>query len=139
MGSLRTLKRAAILGIGVSNRSDLCIRLDNQPNAIYLIDRGYLRHVPDRETLYNLYGEGYLPKDIKHELFPDLPFGRPLASGTYLAFGSTSYIYLIMPGFYIVRPVSKEAMVKYGFSLENIRTIKTETFDRCLMGDLLRP
>ena len=51
--------------------------------AIYLVDRGYLRHVPNPETYGNLFlnWEGL---DTDEELF-SLPFGKPISDGAVLA------------------------------------------------------
>jgi|WetSurSiteA1Bulk_404760.scaffolds.fasta_scaffold95049_2 hypothetical protein len=138
MGSLRTLKSATHIHSG---KSRLCIRSTNQPNAIYLIDRGYLRHIPDRETLYNLYGDGYLPTEIKHQFFPKLPFGKPMDSGSYLLrCRDTGEIFLAAPSLRVIRPVSNDAMQDYGFYSAKIRNVNTEEdLPAALLGEALRP
>jgi hypothetical protein len=138
MGSLRSLKKSKRANQLGGIQTNLCIRSKNQPSAIYLIDKGYLRQIPTREILYSLFGDGYIPKEIHPRFFPKLPFGRPLEEGTRLAQDEDSKeIFLIHYNTKLPRLVTEEAMTRYGFSRN-----KLELFwgwSKHIRGEPLRP
>jgi hypothetical protein len=141
MGSLRNLKNAKpATGRLTSRQTHLCIRASNQPSGIYLIDRGHLRHISDRYTLYNLYGDGYVPKDIKAQFFPKLPVGRPLEPGAHLVRClETDEIFLAAPELKVIRPISQEHLNDYGFSLTKLRIVARREDLPVFLGEALQP
>jgi hypothetical protein len=65
-------------------------------NAVYLVDEGKLRHVPNQETYWSLFGDEEIDQD--KDIIDTILLGKPFADKTYLAKSDASEdIYLISP------------------------------------------
>jgi hypothetical protein len=103
--------------------------------AIYLVDRGYLRHVPNPRTYVNLFPD-WEGLDESEELF-SLPFGKPISDGAILARAEDDdTVYLVEHG--VKRPLaSREVLEKYHFDETKIKVVPPIVLDGLTTGPTL--
>lgn len=89
--------------------------------AIYLVDRGYLRHVPNPETYGNLFPDWEGLDETQDVL--ELPLGKPIDDGAILAQAEgEDQVYLVERG--VKRPLaSREILKKYYFDEKKIKKV----------------
>jgi len=101
-------------------------------NAVYLVDEGKLRHIPNQETFLLLFGDEEINED--KNIIDTISLGKPFADKTYLAKSGTSEdIYLISPP-RVKRLLNKATMVKYHFCESKIKILAADELDCFLEG-----
>jgi len=103
--------------------------------AVYLVDRGELRHIPSQTTFDLLFGADWANVRVGDPDMNSIPFGRPLAEGTYLARAEgREDIYLISPFGVKRRLQDKTTLEKYNFDQSKIKRLSVQELDSFLEG-----
>jgi hypothetical protein len=106
-------------------------KFSNRPH-IYMIDRGYRRHIPNPETYNNLFRDWsgvVVDNDID-----EIPEGRAIESGAVLSRGhSTPHVYLVEHG-QKRHVTSPSAMDKYHFAWGRVYIVPQVQIDAIPTG-----